>query len=574
MANFTIGKKIARRAFVVIFKRSIDRTFEAMVDLDSRSLVSWREIVDVQPPLMTEDATLADRVVRGDERWQAAVRARSSNDLGQVVNTIMPSGNIESVSVHPRSALVVSYEKSSNPNGFASPIEGLAALVDLTNLKVIRLIEDEPVRLSPSNPIDPASESVVLLSSPPSHGNPAIERRGHEVQWRNWSFRHSFNAREGLVLHDIRFRDDAHDRSVIARASLSEMVVPYGGAVPTWRPRGPFDVGEFNLGLGAVRLKAGTDCPHESTMLDVVLYDEFGRPKPRSGVVAVYERDGGVLWRHQDILSGRNAAHWAKELVVTWTTIAGNYDYTFEWTFKEDGTIASDVILNGVVSVMKRDRLAMGDNPADQDQEHHVTDDLLAVHHQHFFCYRIDFDVDGAAHNQVMEVDAAPIASADGERHSTAFGSSPRVLRRESTAMGRVDPSKARTWKVVNAGRENPLGQPPGYSLIPGENSLSLSGPDSVVRKRAGFVDAHVWVTPYDPGQMFAAGPYPNQGAADTGLMSWCRADRPIDDADVVVWYTMGVTHLPRPEDWPIMSGHRAGFQIKPNGFFVKNPAY
>ena len=401
MANVAIREKIARRAFVVVFKRSLDRTFEAVVDLDSRRLGSWREIVDVQPPLMTEDATLADRIARGDVRWQAAVRARTSKDLGQVVNTIMPSGNIESAGVHPRSVMLVSYEKTNDPNGFAAPIEGLVALVDLTNLKVIKLIEDEDVRVFPRQPPDIAPENSDPSSNPPAPGSPEIERRGHEVRWRNWAFRHSFNAREGLVLHDIRFRDDARDRSVIARASLSEMVVPYGGAVPTWRPRGPFDVGEFNLGLGAVRLKAGITCPDGSAMLDVVLHDEFGRPLPRSGVVAVYERDGGVLWRHQDILSGKDKAHWAKELVVTWTTIAGNYDYTFEWSFKEDGTIASDVILNGVVSVMKRDRLAMGDDPADQDQGHHVTDELLAVHHQHFFCYRIDFDVDGEAHNGV-----------------------------------------------------------------------------------------------------------------------------------------------------------------------------
>jgi len=576
LARFATGAQLVRRAFVVVFDRRMDRTSEAVVDLDSGQLASWREIPDVQPPLMTEDATLADRVVRGDEQWRAAIRAGTNTDLAEIVNVIMPSGNLDSVGVHPRTAIVLSYEKTYDLNGFAAPVEGLAALVDLTNLKVLQVNGRKTNAAPPLTKLPEDTPATARLGShPPSSGKPSVQLRGHEVRWRGWTFRYGFNAREGLVLYDIRFKDGNRDRAVIARASLSELVVPYGGAAATWRSRGPFDVGEFNLGLGAASLEAGIACPKDATMLDVVLHDEFGRPRPRSGVVAIYERDGGVLWRHQDALSGYGAAEWTKELVVTWTTVAGNYDYTFEWTFKTDGAISSDVILNGVVSVMSA-RSASADEPADAADEaggHLVADGLMAIHHQHFFCYRIDFDVDGTAHNRVVEVDAMPIRDAKDGRRSNTFGSATRPLRYEATAMSHVDASKSRTWQVVNLAKKNAFGLPTGYSLVPGENSLPLAGPNSPVRRRAGFLDAHIWVTPYEPSQLFAAGSYPNQRASDAGLKSWIAENRPIDDDDVVVWYTLGVTHLPRPEDWPIMSGHRAGFQIKPNGFFTRNPA-
>jgi len=34
----------------------------------------------------------------------------------------------------------------------------------------------------------------------------------------------------------------------------------------------------------------------------------------------------------------------------------------------------------------------------------------------------------------------------------------------------------------------------------------------------------------------------------------------------------MGVTHIPRPEEWPIMTVHRAGFKIMSRDFFTQNP--
>jgi primary-amine oxidase len=46
-----------------------------------------------------------------------------------------------------------------------------------------------------------------------------------------------------------------------------------------------------------------------------------------------------------------------------------------------------------------------------------------------------------------------------------------------------------------------------------------------------------------------------------------------IHNQDVVLWYSMGITHNPRPEDWPVMPVHSAGFQLVPWGFFGRNPA-
>ena len=111
------------------------------------------------------------------------------------------------------------------------------------------------------------------------------------------------------------------------------------------------------------------------------------------------------------------------------------------------------------------------------------------------------------------------------------------------------------------------------YRLVPGGNVMPFALPGSSVRRRARFLDKHVWVTPHDPAERYASGDYPNQTREDTGLAAWVEQDRPVENRDVVVWYTFGANHLPRPEDWPVMPVERIGFMLKPDGFFHRNPA-
>jgi primary-amine oxidase len=126
----------------------------------------------------------------------------------------------------------------------------------------------------------------------------------------------------------------------------------------------------------------------------------------------------------------------------------------------------------------------------------------------------------------------------------------------------------ARTWRVINPAVMNAVGDPVSYKFLPGDNSFPLASPNAWWRKRAGFVNHHVWVTPYSADERYAAGDYPNQSSGGDGLSLWTEANRPVADTDVVFWYTFGHTHIPRPEDYPVMPAAYIGFVLKPNGFF------
>src|SRR6266511_1118198 len=106
----------------------------------------------------------------------------------------------------------------------------------------------------------------------------------------------------------------------------------------------------------------------------------------------------------------------------------------------------------------------------------------------------------------------------------------------------------------------------------PGENAVPYALPDSPIRRRAAFLNHHLWATRYQSEELAAAGPYPNQSKGSDGLVKYSADDASLVDQDLVLWYTLGVTHIPRPEEWPVMPTTHAGFRLIPAGFFAQNP--
>ena len=154
-----------------------------------------------------------------------------------------------------------------------------------------------------------------------------------------------------------------------------------------------------------------------------------------------------------------------------------------------------------------------------------------------------------------------------------AFRARATRLETEQAARGHLKLETCRTWRIVNEQSLSPIGEPVGYKFFPGDNAFPLASPNAWWRKRAGFVESHVWVTPYSPDKKYGAGDFPNQSQGGDGLLRWTAADRPVANTDVVFWYTFGHTHIPRPEDYPVMPAAYIGFLLKPSGFFSMNPA-
>lgn len=564
--SYKSGTRFQREAFLVVYDFRSNQTFEAVVDCSMRRLISWHERSGAQPIYMAKDHEIVMRILKADKEWHAALSRRDLRDCGRIwVDEWLGGDSSISDENHSRVVRVIPYCSSSNSHTFGRVIEGLTAYIDVNTEKMLRIV-DTGVVIVPKEQVNLNGREIAAPCRTSQPSGISFIVRDHEIEWRNWHFRFAMRPIEGLVLYEIGYKDQGKFRSVLYRASLSEMVVPYADPGPGWFSRNAFDEGQY--GMGAL-VNPLTDLPPNAVTFCTTLFNSDGTPDETPRAVAVYERDSGVLWRHFDDGTGAIASHRARELVITWFCTISNYDYGFSWIFHEDGTIEMEVAMTGIVEPKAVQRIS--DNSSDSGIQfgHLVAKNIEAVDHQHFFNFRLDMDIDGPANNSVIEMDTVPVQR---EEHHNAFISKETTFRTEQEARQQLNLESSRKWKIINASVRNALGQPVGYTLVPGENSIPYASPDSSVRKRAGFLDFPFWVTPYDSTQMHAAGDYIERTQNVDGLPIWVAANRSIQNQDIVVWYTIGITHIPRPEDWPVMSVYKAGFKLMPSGFFNKNP--
>jgi primary-amine oxidase len=553
---------VPRRAFAVIYDRKANQTWEAIANLSTSAIDSWKLIPGAQPAINSEDSDLADEIVRTDPRWAQAMRQRGIRDAENVLTMAWSAGYYGQPGTDSgRMVSVVPYYAGAGANLYAHPVEGVVAHVNLTTGKVIDFLDiDRHVPVSRENaelgPRPGAPPLAPLVVTQPD--GPGFQIEDGEVHWQKWRFRYALHAREGLVVYTAGYEDGGRVRPVLYRGSLSEMVVPYGDPSGAWYFRNSFDAGELGLGAMASSLRPGVDCPANCRVFDAVVASSSGEPNVIPGAVAIYERDGGVAWKHE------NNTRRERELVLSYFSQPGNYEYGFDWVFHQNGTIEVRVYLTGIMA-------AKGVADGSDQHSHMVAKNLAAPHHQHFFTFRLDMDVDGTP-NRVVEMNSVPMPAGKQNPYGGGFLMQETTLRTEREAARSLNMASSRRWIVESTSAKNALGHPTGYALLPGENSVPFAQPDSWVRKRAGFLNAHVWVTPYNAAERYAAGDYPNQSKGGDGLVKWTAANRPVDNQDIVLWYTMGITHNPRPEDWPVMPVYEAGFKLVPWGFFASNP--
>jgi primary-amine oxidase len=563
----------AREAFIVLMEPRQHMLYEAVVSLTADSVVSWRPVPGARGPVTLWEYAECQRVTSIDPRVKAGLERRGITSPGQVLVEPWGIGSFTADEEAGRRVMwtLLFYRERPDDNPYAKPIHGLHAIVDLDDMAVLRVEDTDVVPLPlgsgayAADRVGPVRDSLKPLQILQPHG-PSFEIDGWEVRWERWRLRLGFTAREGLVLHTIGYEDRGRVRPVIWRASVAELFIPYADPRPFQSWRNAFDIGEYGIGIMANSLEPGCDCLGEIRYFDVELADSSGEPYLIRKAICLHEEDFGLLWKHFDADLRTTETRRSRRLVISFIITASNYEYAIYWYFYQDGTIEFEVKLTGIVLTSA---LAPGET---SDFGTLVAPQTLAAHHQHFLSVRLDMAVDGLR-NTVYEVDTEAMPPGPGNLSGTAFRPVRRPLRRESEAQRVIDPLRGRYWLVANPGSRNELGHEPGYKLVPGSNILAFSHPDSPVIQRAVFATRHLWVTPYQPDERFPAGDYPNQHPGGAGLPAWTKADRPIENTDVVVWYTLGSHHISRPEDWPVMSAERAGFALKPAGFFDQNPA-
>jgi primary-amine oxidase len=571
--TFKAGDSIVRRVKIVCYDTKNNATIEGVVNVTENKVESWKTIPGVQAPESGGiDFRFTERIVRADPRWQAAIKKRGLDPVEVAIGTAPVRGYLDRPADGNRYTVAL-----SRIDDLAAPgdIPGLVVLVNLTK-RTVEWVRDEPAASQRANVEDfydpdligKPREAPKALSITQPDGQ-TFQMDGNEVHWQKWRFRIGQDPRVGLILYTVGYEDEGRVRSILYKASLSELYVPYGdpgNVLVHW-----FDAGEFGLASTSQSpLKPMNDVPDNAKLLPVVMFRPNGAPRSIANAVAVYERDGGILWRHG------GTSRRARELVVGSIYQVGNYDYGVNWVFHQDGTLEMQMDVTGFMETRNVERksdveMAHGGNMGSVGTL--VAPNIQAANHQHFFCFRLDMDVDGAAKNALYEMNVQSLPAGAGNKDGNGFAMTDTLLRTEKAAKRSLNAATARGWKVVNTGVKNALGQPSAYALMPADNAVPYSLPGSYLSTVGAFAQNHLWATPYAPDEMYAAGTYIRDGRPTDGLVKWTSDDRSLENEDVVLWYTVGLTHVPRPEEWPVMNTHHTGFMLMPAGFFSKNPA-
>ncbi|MDF0601066.1 tyramine oxidase [Psychromarinibacter sp. C21-152] len=584
--NWQEGDPEQRQAIVNV--NTAEGTFKGIVDLTERTVVSW-EPAEGEPMILVEEFVQAMELALSHPDFVAGLEERgfTPDDVFCLPLTAGAFGDPDEAG--RRLMKVPCYVLPEGSNWYAKPIEGLYATVDLRGEEVVEVIDTgvvpvpedswgyttEEIAARPDMELREETERAGL--EPPAERNVSVY--GSLVTWDMWSFRWRIDKRPGVVLSDIR----ADGREVLYQAHLSEVFVPYMDPSEGWYWRTYMDSGEYGFGIFLSPLRPGVDCPTYATYLPALVHADDGTPLEIPGAVCIFERQiGDPAWRHFEIFAqgpdtftpaeGRPAT----ELIVRSASEVGNYDYLIDYRFDQSGRMNVMVGSTGLDALKGVAATSMADDTAVEDTQHGtlIAPNLVAPNHDHFFNFRLDFDIDGRS-NSFMRTGIVPATAPEDVPRRTMWVTEQEMPQTEGEARYKVNPDTPAMYHVGNMGVTSGLGHHPSYMIQPG-NSVAYSPLDVTMdppAMRNPYIEYTMYVTPYDRDQRYAGGEYAFQSDGSDTLATWMQQDRPIADTDIVTWYTMGFHHIPRMEDWPVMPLMWKGITLAPFNFFDHNPA-
>ena len=576
--GFKSGTPIPRIARYNVFKRGLLGVWQGRADLGTGNVVSDTFVETARAMVATEEVLEIESLVKADARFQEGLRRRGVLDkLDLVCVDPWPAGNFGDAIEQGRRVLYGFAFLRVFPldNHYAHPIEGLHALIDVGTMEIL-YVEDHfeakgdfiPVPMTPHN-YDSAilteyrKPSIPLDVVQPQGAGFKVE--GRRVTWENWDFHVGFNGREGLVLGTIGYAVDGCRRPIVYRASIAEMVVPYGAPDGSHHRKNVFDHGENGFGRLVNSLRLGCDCLGVIHYFDAHMPDVFGNVRTIENAICLHEEDAGLAWKHTDVRSGRVEVRRARKLVISSISTVGNYEYACYWYLHQDGRIEFEMKATGIINTSA----CLPGRPGKYANE--VAPGVRGYIHQHIFNARLDMEVDGPRNTVVESNTLAPPPGPDNP-HGNAFFVEDTVLASELAARRNVNFDTMRYWKVINSELRNAVGNPTGYRLESRSPVRPFLHPDGPSGRRSAFIEHQLWVTPYRSDERYPAGEFVSQSTGDDGLPAWTVQDRPVQDAEIVLWHNFGLHHPVRPEDHPVQPCIACGFTLVPDGFFDRNP--
>ncbi|GMH42873.1 hypothetical protein BSKO_10792 [Bryopsis sp. KO-2023] len=399
---------------------------------------------------------------------------------------------------------------------------------------------------------------------------------GHHFHYLGWEGHIGMRPDTGLTLHDLRFRGNR----VAYEVSLQEQYVAYsgyGGAGQVVY----FD-SYFGIGLSSFPLKKGLDCPESAEYLSVAKLGLTGIVENAPDIICIFEEDSQTTeWRHTHTNGTSHRPHLdavrRSALIVRSIATIGNYDYIYDVRFKPDASIQVDVIMAGYMESSFFG--PNGETQKDLPFGTRVHKYTFANLHDHLCNWKIDLDVLGtenSVHRHEVKLGTweEALKSVDPEAKPPGWHTSPYVKYIDSSQpkeeFGMNKKSDDGLYVFTNDLKTNQWGQPRGYAIVHGLTHGQILPDSHPFTKAMAWSKYHLAVTQHKDSE-----PKSHAGIYDmnipqkphVSLDSFLDGESIVKE-DLVGWLTMGLHHIPRSEDVPLISNFGTSFFIKPWNYY------
>jgi primary-amine oxidase len=332
---------------------------------------------------------------------------------------------------------------------------------------------------------------------------------------------------EGIVFRTVYYRPPGGaQRLVLFQASLAEIFVPYDDGNPRF-----YDLSTYGLGGDHLVNLTSAECP--------------GGTLINSGGKNMLCRQGlGRGYAHKYGSSQRQG----RQVRLFSVSGIGNYYYISSWLFNDDGSIQPSVQATGqLYGDTSNATYGWPVGPGNTDYR---------TSHVHNYYWRLDFDLNGAANDQVEQFDFGGAGTTTRSRTTTAF-----TLETKQ----KINLEAMRFWRVRDTATLNADSHSISYEIEP-LSSHAHRGPAAEPWTQNDF-----YLTQYRFCEQLAAN---NNGGspcvANGNVSSFVNGE---SVSDVVIWFGATFHHVPRDEDQLYMPAHWSGFDIVPRDWTSQNPS-
>ncbi|TEA10610.1 Membrane primary amine oxidase [Colletotrichum sidae] len=256
--------------------------------------------------------------------------------------------------------------------------------------------------------------------------------------------------------------------------------------------------------------------------------------------------------------------------VRTVSTIA-DYDYVISYKFYMDGSIGVETQASGYIIAAHRAH--------NQDYGYRIHDHLSGSMHEHIINFKADFDISGTK-NTVQLVRNIPVRQvypwSNGKPRSTMQLQRLFVANEDESRLNWDDSEAQKQLIVVNRDALNEYGEMRGYQVVPAQPAAALHSRLTAVNstslgRTAGWSSHDVHITAQHDTEPRSAYPFNAHDLFDPPIDFDRFFDgESLNQTDLVVWFNLGMYHLPHSGDLPntLTSTAHAGVKLMPVNYF------